>query len=991
MRYSWWIFGLAALPYAALPLVQKPTKKVDFGRDVAPIFKGRCASCHSGTNAAGDLDLSTAKGILKGGATGPFVDPKHPEQSQLLRRIQGLDNKEPMPMGFAPLPKGQIALLRQWIVEGASTATSGAKHWAYVPPKKSVLPDGTATNPIDRFIQSRLKREGLKPAAPATKEQLLRRVSLDLIGLPPTVREVEAFLADARPDAYERVVDRLLSSPQYGERQARLWLDLARYADSDGYEKDLNRSAWKYRDWVINAFNQNTPYDRFTIEQIAGDLLPNPTQDQMIATGFHRNTMMNLEGGVDQEEAHFNVVVDRVGTTGTVWLGSTVACARCHDHKYDPFSQKDFYKLAAYFGNAKIYPRGPKEVGEEKWFERQMEVPNVAQVSELNRLNAERDTARKTLLDPSRQNGFEKWRTEMQKGTDWVLFSPAQSHAESKAVLTKESDGSIYVTGDNPDRDTYKLIGTTGLKSVSGLSIDALEEGRLRMKGPGRAENGNFVLTNVKLLVNGANVPLTEGNADFVQSGYRIVNGLGGNESKAWAVVPNTGRSHTLTLKTSQPFVVPAGAEIKVILEQQSPWAQHNLGRFRVRLTDSEFPLLAVAPPSIRQRLHDPSDPVVREYYGNLAPELKSVRDKIKTLDEQIASLKKMIPTALVMEDKPASGPLTTYVRTRGEFLQKAELVRAGVPQFLPPLPSASPSNRLGLARWLVSRENPLTARVQINRMWELLFGRGLVDTSEDFGTQGSRPSHPELLDWLAVDFMDKKWDMKAMYRLMVTSSTYRQASATNARLLQRDPQNVLLARGPRFRLEAEAIRDTALRAAGLLDLSLGGPSVMPAQPEGVWDTPYNGEKWVPSSGKNAFRRGIYTFLKRTSPYPSFLAFDATSRESCTVRRIRTNTPLQALAMMNDEAILVAARSLGKRMATADSPEQGLRYGFIACTGRRPSSAEISRLRLLSARLLKTYAASPDLAKRLAGTPEIAAWTMVANVLLNLDETLTKS
>ena len=992
VRFNWWVFGLAAVPYAAVSLVKSPQKRVDFAHDIAPLFKAHCLTCHAGKEAAGGLDLSTAKGIQKGGPTPKFIDTKHPEQSQLLRRLQGLDGKDSMPMGFAPLAKDQISLVRRWISEGAIISSAAqTRHWAYISPKKAALPPGLATNPIDRFVLDKLKKVGLTPSPTATKEQLLRRVSLDLIGLPPSVSEIDSFLADTKPDAYERVVDRLLASPQYGERQARLWLDLARYADSDGYEKDLRRTAWKYRDWVINAFNQNMPYDRFTVEQIAGDLMPQPTQDQLIATGFHRNTMMNLEGGVDQEEAHFNVVIDRVGTTATVWLGSTLACARCHDHKYDPFAQRDFYKMAAFFGNAKIYPQGPKSVGEEKWYEKQLSVPTLEQSRAISNLESRRAELIKYYDSASVRASFNQWRSEVGRPIEWNVFGPRDLETESGASLKLQSDQSILVTGINPAKDRYTLRGKTSLRKVQSIRIEALTDPSLGSNGPGRAENGNFVLTGVELNVNGTNAVLVTGVADFVQGGYSVSRSLFGNNMNAWAIVPNVGKPHQLVLSAQSAVEIPPNATITISVHCNSEWAQHNLGRFRISLTDSPTALSDVMPEAIKKQLGDANSKAVKAYFQSIAPELRGTREQIEKIDEEISQLRKAIPTALVMEDKPTSGPLIANIRTRGEFLQKAEAVTANTPAFLPPMPKDSPGNRLGLAKWLVSRNNPLTARVQVNRMWELLFGRGLVETSEDFGTQGSRPSHPELLDWLAVDLMDKGWDLKAMYRLMVTSSTYKQASATNAALLQRDPQNVFLARGPRFRLEAEAIRDTVLRAAGLLDLAVGGPSVMPYQPDGVWDTPYNGERWMQTPGTGSLRRGIYTFLKRTSPYPSFMAFDAGSRESCIVRRIRTNTPLQALAMMNDESVMIAARGLARRMLDRKSSTERVRLGFMACTGRKPTAAETYRLEALANKLSQQYRDKPDAAKKLGGDAQFAAWTMVANVLLNLDETVTKS
>lgn len=980
-----------AAPYlaASWPVPPQTATKVDFNREVAPIFKAHCVSCHSGKEPAGELDLSSASSIAKANSKGKLLIAGRPDRSNLLRRVLGLDGLPRMPMGFAPLSEESTATLRRWIAGGAAlNAGSDARHWAYVAPKQAPLPPATtwSSHPIDRFIAARLKKLGLKPSPRASKERLLRRVSLDLTGLPPTVEEVQAFLADKRPDAYARVVDRLLASPHYGEKQARLWLDLARYADSDGYEKDLRRTAWKYRDWVIDAYNQNMPFDRFTLEQIAGDLLPNAQIDDLIATGFHRNTMLNLEGGVDQEEAHFNVVLDRVATTGTVWMGATIACARCHDHKYDPYSQRDFYSMAAFFDNSKIYPRGDKSVGEEKWFERSIEAPTPEQTKRLTALQASRAEVAKRLASPKVDDSFASWREEVRRPIAWTGSSSA-AKSRSGAALERQSDGSWIATGVVPAQDVYTVALNPNPSTLRAIRIEALPDDRLPNKGPGRAENGNFVVNRLSVMVNGKNVALGEAKSDFSQSSFRVDGGITGADSGAWAISPQMGRAHQLIVDFVNPVAVGANDRVEVVIGSESPYATHVLGKFRVTVTDSPVARFDLAPANVKS---GKSEKALRDYFVATSPALKPDREALAKIDREIAELRREIPTALVMEDKPTTGPLQTVMHPRGEFLQRGEKVTANVPTFLPPLPPDVPRNRVGLAKWLVDRRNPLTARVQVNRMWESIFGRGFVETSEDFGTQGSTPTHPELLDWLAIEFA-KKWDVKGMLRLIVTSETYKQTSDANPTLLAKDPQNLWLARGPRFRLEAEAIRDTALAAAGLLNPKIGGPSVMPHQPAGVWDTPYNGEQWMQSAGGDAYRRGLYTFWKRTSPYPNFVAFDATSREFCTVRRIRTNTPLQALALLNDEAMLAAARGLASRMLTQATVAERVRFGFIACTGRSPTTSERARIERLAQTLHAKYERDATAARKLGATAEQAAWTMVANVLLNLDETITKS
>jgi hypothetical protein len=764
----------AWLASAAQSRDTRPGKKIDFFREIQPVLKASCFQCHGPARQEGGLRLDTRAFALKGGASGPTLVPGKSRQSLLVQRLLGHGGKPRMPLGFAPFRKERIARIAAWIDQGADWPPRPVgKHWAYLKPVRRTPPKvrlkSWVRNPIDNFVLARLEKEKLRPSPEAPKEVLIRRVSLDLIGLPPTPQEVEAFLADTSPNAYEKVVDRLLASPHYGERWARPWLDLARYADSNGYEKDNSRSIWLYRDWVINAFNKDMPFTEFTIEQIAGDMLPNATPEQKIATGFHRNTMLNEEGGVDREEQRWLTIVDRVGTTGSVWLGTTLACAQCHDHKYDPFTRTDYYRFFAFFDHAN---------------EPTLEVPTPEQ------------------------------------------------EAKRKPLLAQIADLEAQQKAQKPDAD------------------------------------------------------------------------------KAAA---------------------------------------------------------------------------------------KALNDKIDGLKKQVADLH--IPTTLVMEEKADGQTPSTYMRIKGAFLSKGDLVTGATPAILPPLPPGEPANRLTLAQWLVDENNPLTARVTVNRFWEALFGMGLVETTEDFGTQGTPPTHPELLDWLATEFMRRGWSMKAILRLIVTSATYRQSSRATPALRERDPKNKLLARGPRFRLEAEMIRDVALAASGLLSPKIGGPSVFPYQPDGIWSIPYSGEQWQISAGEDRYRRGLYTFWRRSSPYPAFVTFDATSREFCTVRRVRTNTPLQALTTLNDPAFFDAARALARRMQReggTDARAQ-LAYGFRLCLARRPKPAELARLESLYARELAHYRQDAKATLTVLGeketpptAPETAALAVVSNVLLNLDETLTK-
>ena len=908
--------------------------KALFARDVQPILKAHCVTCHAGTAPAAGLDLSDPKALMAAVAKG---DPGH---SEIVRRIQGLDGKPRMPKGFKPLTDAQIQAVKDWVAEGAYLDGGEARHWAYVAPVQAPPPSvrnkAWVRNPIDAFVLARLEKEGLRPSPEADRATLIRRLSLDLVGLPPTPKETDAFLADLRPGAYERVVDRLLASPHYGERMAQRWLDLARYADSDGFEKDLNRTAYKYRDWTIGAFNRNLPFDKFAIEQIAGDQLPKATLDQLVATGFSRNSMMNREDGVDQAEQHFNVLIDRVSTTATVFLGSTLACARCHDHKYDPFSQKDFYKMTAFFANDQTFERGNAVFSSVKWEEPEIRIPTAAQAARIAALDARIAALPKAVVRPT--------------AATWAASRPLRAEAE-RADLAIEPDGSVVATGTNAPTEMYKVWLDAPAGPWTGLRLETVA---------GRNDgNDNFVLTNLRVFAEGREVALGGTSADFSQAGFGPTSVASGDRRAGWAVDPKGHDRHALVASFERPV---AARKMEVWLATRSGYAGHNLGRFQISLTASPEP------------------------HAEHGKSLAAVRRE--ALVAERGRIEGMVASAPVLREKPGGATPKEWVRTRGEFLSKAEEVAAGTPAMLPPLPKGVRPSRLALARWLVARENPLTARVEANRLWEGIFGTGIVETSEDFGTQGTPPSHRGLLDWLAMRLRDGGWNVKDAVRLMVTSATYRQSSVATAALLRKDPYNRLLARGPRYRLEAETIRDNALAIAGLLSPKVGGPSVMPDQPDGVWDSPYNGEHWERATGEDRWRRGMYTLWKRSAPFPAFVAFDATSREVCAVRRIRTNTPLQALALLNDSGMIAAAQALAARMER-EGGKDPVGFGFRLATGRRATASESRRLYALKAQMLRRYLAKPREAAKLGG-PEKAAATLTANVLLNLDETITK-
>ena len=962
----------------------QPTRTIDFDRDVEPILKANCIGCHSGASPKGQLQLDADADAMR------VIKPGKANESRIIERLEGRGNERRMPLGGQPLKTEEIAILKDWINAGAvwpaaKIQATTRKHWSYVKPVKSAVPAGAA-HTIDAFLLARLQ----KPFSPrASRETLIRRLTLDLTGLPPTPAELESFIKDSSADAYTKLVDRLLASPHYGERWARPWLDLARYADTNGFEKDLRRNMWMYRDWVINALNHDMPFDRFTIEQLAGDMLPNATQDQKIATGFHRNTMYNEEGGVDKEEAQFEVLVDRVNTTATVWLGSTITCNQCHNHKYDPFTHKEYYQLMAFFSNTH---KDVKEYGDTsvKWIEPKLELPTPEQAVKRDALQARRKLLDETLktATPALQAEQSEWEAKIRAASgSWTSLVPSKLTAENGSVLQIVEGANVLASGPNPLRETYSIESHADLATqITGLRIEALPSPALPRTGPGRDAYGNFILSAIEVEINGKRAEITR----FVSDDGRT--GAGGqwtvDASKEDTRLP---RQMVLAFKNS----LPAGkqAAVRVRLRFDSDLIGQSIGHFRLSATASQDPAVIVrVKHHLRAGLLGTArdDKAIAAYFRTISKILAPLRDELREVNNQIDKLD--IPTALIMAESPGTERPSDFLRIRGGFSAKADKVYADVPAAFGGLPPSYPPNRLGLAQWLVSRDNPLTARVTVNRLWEQYFGRGIVETSEDFGSQGDRPSQPELLDWLAVDFMDRGWSLKQMHRLIVTSDAYQQTSRVTPELLQTDPYNKLISRGPRFRLEAEMIRDASLAASGLLSPKIGGPSVFPYQPVGVWDVPYSDDKWTDSKGEDRYRRGLYTFARRSAMYPSMLNFDATSREQCTVRRTRTNTPMQALTTLNDPAFFETAVALAKRLQTgAATDADRVRLGFRLVAARDPKAAEIDRLLTWQQGEVAYFKAHKDEAAKLGGgDAQQAAWTMLANVLLNLDESLTK-
>jgi mono/diheme cytochrome c family protein len=804
----------AARAFASAPGDEKPASKaasVDYAVQVKPILTRHCVSCHGAVKPRGGLRLDTAAAALKGAKSGPAVLPGRVEESPLIAAVRGEGTTERMPLNRPPLSSTEIKLLEEWIEEGAKAIADERpglaprqSHWAFIPPSRSTVPDvakpGWANNPIDRFIQARLERAGLAPSPAADRTILLRRASLDLVGLPPSPDEIETFLADQSAGAFERAIDRLLASPHFGERWARPWLDQARYADSNGYNIDAPRSIWKYRDWVIAAFNADMPFDRFTIDQIAGDLRPETSFAPRIATGFHRNTQINQEGGIDVEQFRVDAVVDRVSTTGTVFLGLTIGCAQCHDHKFDPISQRDYYQLFAFFNNVD---------------EPELEIAAPADLARRDRIRAQIDELHHALLAryPDLDERERKWEKTL------------------KLEFTQAQEADVRVAFDLP----REKRSTSQRRALCELMI-----------------------------------------------------------------------TH---------------------------------------------------------------DPAYRAELGALT--------KLRSAEPRFV-------TTMVVRERTNS-PRSTYIHKGGDFTRKGERTRPGVPAVLPPLEDSSPGtppDRMDLARWLVDRRNPLTARVVVNRIWQAYFGRGLVETDNDFGTQGSPPSHPELLDWLACELVDRGWSQKTIHRLIVCSAAYRQASRLRPLGQSIDPDNRLLWRQSRLRLDAELIRDAALTSSGLLTKVVGGPSVFPPQPDGVMTLGQMKRPWQADSGPNRYRRGLYTFFWRATPHPFLTTFDAPGGVQTCTRRFRSNTPLQALTLLNDPAFFEIAQGLAARIVSdrpsPASDHERLRYAFLLCLGRAGSSHEVETLKTV----LEAATAGDG-----TGAP---AWTTVARVLLNLDEFVTR-
>ena len=1029
----------------------EPERVVDFEREVRPILSDQCFACHGpdeGSRQRG-LRLDTREGWFedRGRLGGPVIVEGDAEASSLYQRLIHQNARLRMPQAADPLTDDQVEAIRLWIDQGAEWRP----HWAFIPPERPELPpvadpDWTR-NPIDRFVLARLESEGLQPSAEANRATLLRRVTLDLTGLPPSRGELAAFLNDDSPDAYEEAIDRLLGSTRYGERMAAEWLDAARYADTNGYQTDGERSMWRWRDWVIGAYNANMPFDQFTIEQIAGDMLPNATRDQQVATAFNRNHSLNSEGGIVPEEFLAAYAVDRVETTSTVWLGLTLGCARCHDHKFDPISQQEFYEVIAHFNNIPERGKGFKYVNSPPL----ITAPTDEQEEELAELDTKLDEAREALaaLEDVARAAQAEWEAALTTAgpLDWALredlrvhhpfegdIAAARSPEDVTAVLEEglprfvdgplgsafAFDGERFVNaGMHPNigyDDPFTLSAWFRPESPDGVIVSRaaggdqgevgwglyLEEGKLRLSMSTRVLDDGLAAETVAPVRlgewqhvvashDGSKTP--EGMAIYVDGEPQAIEGLldlVGNR------MPQRYPLRIGASGSDKPRFEGAIDDVRIYGTVLTP---EHAAVVATRESLSDIAAIPAGDRTAAQR-----EKLRLAFLDQYAPaDVREAATEVAALEQERDALWTSFPTVMVMEEM--SERRRTFRLERGSYDNPAEEVFPGIPAVLPPLPAGEEANRLAFARWLVDPDHPLTARVTVNRFWQQYFGTGIVKTAENFGTQGEYPSHPELLDWLATSFIDSGWDIRAMQRLIVTSAAYRQASNITPETWESDPENRLLARGPRLRLPAQMIRDQALAVSGLLAERVGGPSVKPYQPEGLWDEVVEGGygAYEPSDGDDLYRRSLYTFWKRTLGPPSMMTFDSSTRETCIVRTGRTNTPLQALNLMNDVTYVEAARRLAERMMNEGgaTPEERIAFAHYLVTAHRPRPEAETILVNGFRRHLDRYQEDREAALALVtqgdsprdetlDVAELASYTMVANLLLNFDGTITK-
>ena len=1014
---------------------------VEFNRDIRPLLSDNCFYCHGPdrNKREADLRLDTEAGL-----TGPRPDatkskivvPGKPELSELVRRITSINADEVMPPADSgkQLNAREIQLLKRWVEQGA--AYEG--HWSFLPLKRPSVPtvatkdaakttQSPSNNAIDAFVQQKLIELNQTPSAEADRTTLIRRLSFDIIGLPPTSEQVAAFVNDTSPDAYERLVDRLLESPHFGERFAVWWLDLVRYADSVGYHGDQNMNVAPFRQYVIDAFNANKRFDQFTVEQLAGDLLQEPTREQKIASGYNRLGMMSAEGGVQEKEYLAKYIAERVRNASGTWLGVTLGCAECHDHKFDPFTSRDFYRFEAFFADIEergLYTSGSSDGN----FGRSMKVPTVEQEQALAALD-QQIRGIKAVLDQSTPELIAAQAAWEATQSIWTVLTPDRFTSEDGSTLTMKEDGSILVSGTNPATDTYELTFKQPRSAVTAIRLEVLPDESLPAKGPGRAGNGNFVLSEISVQLQPAGgdpqpIILQNATASFEQTvavegnpyGKWVIGAAIDGDVKGknwgWAVLDKVGQPHVAIFETATDVQFGADAPLTVTLRQGFD-SQHNIGRFRLAVSTTPRPVKfdPAIPPKITQILAVVPDrrtieerAELERFYRTIAPALEGTREQLASVEKSRKELDARIPSSLITASVT---PRMVRVLPRGNWMDdKGEEVTPAFPGvFSSAEPTSNRLTRLDLARWLTAGENPLTARVFVNRVWKLLFGSGLSRRVDDLGAQGEPPSHPQLLEYLAGRFVDSGWDVKSLIKVILMSETYRQSSIIRTDLREFDPYNRWLARQGRFRLDAEFVRDDALAISGLLVTTIGGVSVKPYQPPGYWaHLNFPTREWQNGQGEDLYRRGLYTHWQRQYLHPSLQAFDAPSREECTADRPRSNTPLQSLVLLNDPSYVEAARAFAELMlrhgGTDDSSR--MKFAFRRAVSREITPAEIEVLQQLLAKHRDEYRKDPEAANQLMtvgarAVPtdldhgELAAWTNVARTILNLHEVITRN
>lgn len=1010
--------------------IRSADSEIHFDRDIRPILSDNCYACHGPDEQArsSDLRLDTRDGAMTDLGGHFAIVSGRPDDSELIRRIlsQDADEVMPPPDHLKQLTAQQKQLLVDWVAQGAEWSDQ----WAWSTPQRSDPPDiadaAWAQNWLDQFVLARLEKENIRPAAAADRRTLIRRLSFDLLGLPPSPEEVAEFISDSREDAVEHLVDRLLQSPRFGERMAVYWLDLVRYADTVGYHGDQDVSVSPYRDYVISAFNANMPFDQFTREQLGGDLLPDPTMQQLVASGYNKLGMMSAEGGVQPKEYLAKYAADRVRTAGTVWLGVTMGCAECHDHKFDPFTTRDFYRFAAFFADIKERGLYSGAHADGNWGPR-VTVPDEELPELLKPVQDEIRQLTTTLETPTPEltAAQQKWEHALtHEQTDWQPVTIVEASALHDSQLTGQEDGSLLASGPNGNTNTYTLSISTQLTQVTGLRLEVLPDESFANHGPGRAADGNFVLTELTVEADGNPLTLQNAQADFEQtaaaeknpwkswSAASVIDADAKGGTWGWAVAPQFDRPHSLIVELAEPTTVQ---DFTVRLEQNHDSPGFSLGRFRLSLTSAEQPLhidpIMKLSPDMRQILLTDTaartpdqQQLLAAHYRSIAPQLDPVRERLTELREQEQQITAQhTRTTLITV---AVEPREMRVLPRGNWMDRSgDVVEPGVPQFLPQIETGGRASRLDLADWLVSEQNPLTARVFVNRLWKLFFATGISRVLDDVGSQGEAPVHPELLDSLAVEFMDSGWDVKHMVRLMVTSATYRQSSLPRADLQERDPFNRLLARQSRYRLDAEFIRDNALSVSGLLIQQLGGRSVKPYQPAGLYrHLNFPARTYQHDTGTSQYRRGVYTHWQRQFLHPAMKSFDAPPREECTAERPRSNTPLAALVLLNDPSYVEAARVFADNILQhgGDSDQTKFNWMMQRALSRDAQDEESQVLQSLLEAQREYFRADQERAQQLnaiglhspadhADPVELAAWTSVTRAVFNMHEFIARN